>query len=205
MCDSGARSPDAPTEPCAGTTGMTSLASIASSNSMRLRPHAGCALRQAGELQRHHQPGDRDRHRLADAGGMRQHDVALQGFEIGGGNAHAGQFSEAGVDAIDRLALGDDARDGLGAGLDLWPAGRDRASAPRRDRWRASRQASHCRASVRVRSLSSPDAGMQRVEAHAVDEFGRALDVPDRQIGRFAGLKRAGLGRAARARGRPRA
>ena len=88
-----------------------------------LRPHAGCALRQAGELQRHHQPGDSDRHRLADAGGMRQHDVALEGLEIGGGNADAGQFAEAGVDAIDRLALGDDPCDGLGAGLDLWPAG----------------------------------------------------------------------------------
>mgnify|MGYP006168103737 CR=1 FL=1 len=31
MCDSGARSPEAPTEPCAGTTGMTPRASMASS------------------------------------------------------------------------------------------------------------------------------------------------------------------------------
>ncbi|KAG1434625.1 hypothetical protein G6F56_014245 [Rhizopus delemar] len=30
-CESGARSPEAPTEPCAGTTGSTPLTSIASS------------------------------------------------------------------------------------------------------------------------------------------------------------------------------
>ena len=34
---------------------------------------------------------------------------------------------------------------------------------------------------------------MERVEAHAVDEFGGALDVPDRQIGRLAGFQCAGL------------
>ena len=89
----------------------------------RLGAHAGSALRQARELQRHHQPHDGDRHRLADAGGVRKHDVALEGFEIGGRNADTRQFAEAGVDAIDRLALGHDAGHGLGAGLDLRPAG----------------------------------------------------------------------------------
>ena len=34
---------------------------------------------------------------------------------------------------------------------------------------------------------------MERVEAHAVDEFGRALDVPDGEVGRFAGFQSAGL------------
>ena len=48
----------------------------------RRRPNAGCALREAGELQRHHQPRDRHRHRLADAGGMREHDVALQCLQV---------------------------------------------------------------------------------------------------------------------------
>jgi hypothetical protein len=54
---------------------------------------------------------------------MRQNDVALQRFEVGGRNADAGQFAEAGVDAIDRLTLGDDAGDCLGAGLDLRATG----------------------------------------------------------------------------------
>ena len=64
-----------------------------------------------------------DRRRLADAGGMRQHDVALQRVEIGRRDAHAGQLAEAGIDAIDRLALGDDARDRRGARRDRRPAG----------------------------------------------------------------------------------
>ena len=44
-----------------------------------------------------------------------EHDVALQGFEVGGVDAHAGQLAEAGVDAVDRLAARHDARHGLGA------------------------------------------------------------------------------------------
>ena len=47
--------------------------------------------------------------RLADARGVRQHDVALQLGEVGGGDAHARQLAEAGVDAVDRLAAGEDA------------------------------------------------------------------------------------------------
>ena len=46
--------------------------------------------------------------RLADARGMREHDVALQAREIGRLDAHAGELAEAGVDAVDGLALGDD-------------------------------------------------------------------------------------------------
>ena len=80
--------------------------------------HARRALREARELERHHEPHDRNGQRLADAGGMREHDVALERREIGGADAHARELSEAGVDAIDRLALGDDGLDGLGAGLD---------------------------------------------------------------------------------------
>ena len=43
-----------------------------------LRPHAGGAVAEARELERHHQPRIRVLHRLADAGGVRQHDVTLQ-------------------------------------------------------------------------------------------------------------------------------
>ena len=125
MWASGARSPDAPTEPCAGTTGMTPFASMASSSASVAGPHAGGALREAGELQRHHQPHDRHGHRLADAGGVREHDVALERREIGGLDAHAGELPEAGVDAVDGLALGDDAGHGRGAAASTpAPAGR---------------------------------------------------------------------------------
>ena len=47
--------------------------------------------------------------------------------------------------------------------------------------------------------MSAPDAGVERVEAHAVDEFGRPLDIPDREVGALAGLQRAGLRRPGRA------
>ena len=63
MWASGARSPEAPTEPWQGITGVSPLASSASSSRTVSRPHARCALRQAAELERHHQPGDRHRHR----------------------------------------------------------------------------------------------------------------------------------------------
>ncbi len=56
ICASGARSPEAPTEPCAGTTGSKSRCSIASISASVCRPHARGALREARELQRHHQP-----------------------------------------------------------------------------------------------------------------------------------------------------
>ena len=53
---SGARSPDAPTDPCEGTTGVTPRASIASMSSSVRGLDARRALREAAELQRHHQP-----------------------------------------------------------------------------------------------------------------------------------------------------
>src|SRR5207245_5150129 len=61
--------------------------------------------------------------RLADARRMRKHDVALERFQIGCRDTDACELAEAGVDAIDGLALGEDAGDRLGAGLDLRPAG----------------------------------------------------------------------------------
>jgi hypothetical protein len=53
-----------------------------------------------------------------------KHDVALQGFEVGSLNADAGEFAETGVDAIDRIALGNDAGDGGSTCGDLRLAGR---------------------------------------------------------------------------------
>ncbi len=84
----------------------------------RLVANTGGALAQTHQLQRHHQPGDVGRQRLADAGRMRQHDVLLQLGQIGGVDTNAGELAEAGVDAIDGLAFRDDLRDHLGAALD---------------------------------------------------------------------------------------
>ena len=144
MCASGARSPDAPTDPCAGTTGTTSRASIACEQLQGLRPDARGALRQAGQLERHHQPGDRPRHRLADAGGMGQHDVALQGCRSLRVDAHAGELAEAGVDAVHGRAPGNDAGHRIGAGAHARPAARIEPRRARHDRWRTSRRAA-CR------------------------------------------------------------
>ena len=80
----------------------------------RLRLNAGRALRQTCEFQRHHQPRHGFGHRLAHSGGMRQNDVSLQGGEVGFLYAHAGEFSEACIDAVDRLTLGNDPGDCLG-------------------------------------------------------------------------------------------
>ena len=56
---------------------------------------------------------DRHRHRLADAGRVRQDEVPLERREVAGRDPHAGQLPEAGVDAVDRLAAGHDGGDGV--------------------------------------------------------------------------------------------
>ena len=88
------------------------------------------------------------RHRLADAGRMREHDVALQRREIVGRDAHAGELAEAGIDAVDRLAAGDDGVDRPRARLDRRPGGGVEAARRRRARSRASRRASRGPASA---------------------------------------------------------
>ena len=94
------------------------------------RPNARGALRETRELERHHQSHDRRRRRLAHACRVRQHKVALQGFEVADGDLDARQFAEAGVDAINRLALGHDPSDGQSAPRRIAAAAAgDRASA----------------------------------------------------------------------------
>jgi hypothetical protein len=46
---------------------------------------------------------------------VRQDDVALQGLQVGVADPDAGQLPEAGVDPVDRRALGQDALDRGGA------------------------------------------------------------------------------------------
>ena len=55
------------------------------------------AAAEARQLQRDQQSNDRSRHRLADAYRMRQHEIALQQFELIGGNVRAREPPEAGA------------------------------------------------------------------------------------------------------------
>ncbi|MGB8205922.1 MAG: hypothetical protein WCE83_14730, partial [Candidatus Baltobacteraceae bacterium] len=85
----------------------------------RLEANAGGSPRQAGELERHHQPHDGARQRRADSGSMGEHDIDLELAQVGRGDRDAGELAEAGVDAVDRVALGDDRLDRPGPGVDL--------------------------------------------------------------------------------------
>lgn len=86
--------------------------------------NARCALRQADQLQRHHQPHHAGRHRFAHASSVREHDIALQGGQVFALDAHAGQLAEAGVDAIHRRTLGDDGGDCSSTGAHYRQRGR---------------------------------------------------------------------------------
>ena len=79
---------------------------------------AGSALREAGDLERHDQAHDRLGQRLAGAGGVRDHEIALERGEIAIGDADAGELAEAGIDPVHRLAFREDLADGRGAGID---------------------------------------------------------------------------------------
>ncbi len=71
---------------------------------------------------------------LADAGGVRQHQIALQRFEIAIGDPHIGELAEAGIDAVDGLALGDDRGHRRGGPVDLREHfGRERKSGAARE------------------------------------------------------------------------
>src|SRR5690606_10810744 len=68
----------------------------------RLRTHSRGALREAGELQGDHQARDALGDWRSNSGAMRQHDVSLERSEIGISNANVRQFSESGVDPVNR-------------------------------------------------------------------------------------------------------
>ena len=112
MCASGARSPDAPTEPCAGTTGMTPFASMPSSSASvagrtpdapwaRLASFSAIISRATGT-------GIGSPTPAACESTMLRCSVSRSPVR----DAHAGQLPEAGIDAVDGLALGEDASDG---------------------------------------------------------------------------------------------
>ena len=106
MCASGARSPEAPTEPWHGTTGDQ----VARQHRLEHRARSRAARRKRpARGSRASAPASaarwRSGHGLADARCVRQHDVALQLGQVGRWDAYAGELAEAGVDAVDRLAL----------------------------------------------------------------------------------------------------
>ena len=84
----------------------------------RRHPHPRRALRQARQFQRHHQPSNVGRHRLADPRGMAQHDVALERLQVVVADPDARQFAEAGIDSVHRLVPRQDARNRRRAGDD---------------------------------------------------------------------------------------
>jgi hypothetical protein len=81
------------------------------------------AAGEAAEFERQDQSHHLGRQRLADAGGVAQHDVALERGEIACCDSHLGQLPEAGVDAVHGLALGEDGGDRGRARFHRWPAG----------------------------------------------------------------------------------
>ena len=99
---SGARSPDAPTEPRAGTTGWTPAAEHLAQQVGDLGAGAGVAARQHRGAQQHHGADRVARQRRADAGRVRADQVALQLADLGRRDADLGEGAEAGVDAVDR-------------------------------------------------------------------------------------------------------
>ena len=89
-----------------------------------LAADAGVAARQAVDLQHHDQTHHGVVQRLAHAGRVRQHQRALQRFQVLARDAGGRQQAEAGVDAVGGAVLGDDALHAGHAGVDR--AGRRR-------------------------------------------------------------------------------
>lgn len=102
MCASGARSPEAPTEPFRGSSGSRLFQHVFDEGD-DFKPYAGCAATERNQLQRHDETHDVFRKRLADAAAMREDQIALQGGDIACRDADRGEFSEARIDAVNRL------------------------------------------------------------------------------------------------------
>jgi hypothetical protein len=85
-------------------------------------PHAGVAEREAVDLQDHDQAHEPVIEQRPGAGGMRQHEAALQLGHLIVGDARTRQRAEAGVDAVDGAALADHRLHGVGARFHRRPA-----------------------------------------------------------------------------------
>ena len=84
-----------------------------------LEADAGSALREGIDLEQ--QDGANDRHieGSPDARCMRTHDIELQRGKIGRRDALLGELAEAGIDAIDSIAGGEEARHSFRTACDL--------------------------------------------------------------------------------------
>ena len=102
MCASGARSPEAPTEPCEGTTGRRSSLMHRTINSRSSCENTGVARRQAVQLEQHRQAHDRAGNGFPNAGGVRPHEIELQRAQVVRWNAFQRQAPETRVGAVHR-------------------------------------------------------------------------------------------------------
>ena len=91
------------------------------------RPNARMTAAKTEQLEDDHQPHDVARERIAEAGTVRQDEVGLQLGQPVVRDARVGEQAEAGIDAVDRLAAGNDALDRRGrvARRAAWPRRRD--------------------------------------------------------------------------------
>jgi hypothetical protein len=78
---------------------------------------------EARQLERYQQTHDWTRHWCAYANRVREHQIALQQFELVVRDMGAGETAETGVDAVGGLTLRGDIGHGLGAGVDRGEAG----------------------------------------------------------------------------------
>ncbi len=101
-CASGARSPDAPTDPLRGDDRVDAAVEHLAQEVAHHGAHARVAEREHLRAQEHHRAHHRLRQGRADAGGVRADEVALEVADLVGADAHVGEHAEAGVDAVDR-------------------------------------------------------------------------------------------------------
>ena len=96
--------------PAPARPAIKSRASMASSMATRLGPHARGALRQARRASAPSSAARSARRGSPTPAACDSTMLRCSVREVGGRDAHAREFAEAGVDAVDRLAPGDDAR-----------------------------------------------------------------------------------------------
>ena len=118
---SGARSPDAPSEPCSGTDGISVAVQHLDHPVDDHRPHARMAERQDVRPQQQHRPRLLAGERPADGGRVRSHDAELERGGLRRIDPDVGQRAEPGGDAVDRVARRDDPLDHRAGGLHARP------------------------------------------------------------------------------------
>ena len=143
----GARSPEAPTEPCEGTHGHEAGVDEPLEEAGELGADARETLHQACELEHQREAHDGIIQQRPDAGAVREDDVALQEAALRRRDAGLREQSEAGVDPVGR---------GLARRPAAWSprVPRDRAHA-KTDRWRPLPGLRKCAADRRVAARGS--------------------------------------------------